>query len=495
MPDGNYDMTPVTRPRADALLTDLKIIDSHWDLAREVIARRRTMLEFEKLNPYGVTTADRAALKKSYQKVYKATQKYYKSEEEKESAHLRVAEEDQEFAPQQEFTALGRPKRKAFKVQNWDFTDQIFIDEDDSEPAPASDSHKRKKTQANEDKKSTINPDHKPALSHQPTPAFTIPSASGDQERTLLSKAVPVPAFIAAHHQGGFSHQFAPAYGNHQRTLSHQSTSVPPTASFVAIIKQGVLHNKATPTPGSSAAFNHDRFFHRQATPVSAVPFAAAIASSAPGTQKPAIASSDPKPQKKAAPSFTDYYLNKYPPSQAFGGLGVPAPKASEPVFQPVRNDNDNADSVASATPAHRGRRNSGIDGLPTIPDSDFEEEEKFHNSCVAPAAAMGTGRTPHRNATPRNARQTAAPAGNDIFATPAVSNAPSVPGVGASAVVSIKEIMEEVSRLTAARDTAVSRLSEAVFGAMAPGGPRAPLLQDDQFDAMLQLLGRARRQ
>ncbi|KAF4819766.1 hypothetical protein CGCTS75_v011480 [Colletotrichum tropicale] len=89
--------------------TCLTIPDSVWKLAREIIARRRAMVDFEKKNTTkDISAADRWALKADFKIVRDRTREYYKDSERRDSEHVEDSE-DEDDAP----ARRKRPRRYA----------------------------------------------------------------------------------------------------------------------------------------------------------------------------------------------------------------------------------------------------------------------------------------------------------------------------------------------------------------------------------------------
>ncbi|KAI8257784.1 hypothetical protein K4K58_003754 [Colletotrichum sp. SAR11_239] len=86
-----------------------EIPDSVWKLAREIIARRRAMVDFEKKNPMrDVSAADRRALKADFKIVRDRTREYYKDSERRDSEHFEDSEDEDDAPPRRK-----RPRRYA----------------------------------------------------------------------------------------------------------------------------------------------------------------------------------------------------------------------------------------------------------------------------------------------------------------------------------------------------------------------------------------------
>lgn len=462
------------------------------------------MIEFEKVNPNGGVTAavshqprvsprtislqsllfkDRTALNDRYNEVYKATQKHYKLLEETKKAGTEGVDSNEPFE-NQEYTDLGRPKRKAAKDHHWDWSLNLDDDED-YQPGPAHESGKRKKTQAedinktNDDLPNPFEPKEFPAYSQQAAP-FPQPGPSHRMTPVPVPVPVPVPnAGFTAVNQNG--------------TLPSQNIPFPPN-TFAAINQERTLPGQNMPFPTNTfAAVNQER----------AAPSAAASASSVPG--------------KQTSSRFMEYYNSMFP-QFAVGGPGQNNANDSEiddlldSVLEqpPNGGDKDNGQNVPSATPAPRGRcglgRGGGVHTLPKsgLPKSGFEKQNEAQGSFVAPVADMGRDRVPRRNTaaapvadmgrvnTP--VRNTAFP---DVFATPAIPATPraAVPALAAGVLANITKLAEEVARQTAAREDAVRQLGEAVFEAIATRGPGGVRLQDSEVVDMLQLLRQANQQ
>ncbi|KAI8244032.1 hypothetical protein K4K55_006372 [Colletotrichum sp. SAR 10_96] len=89
--------------------TCLTIPDSAWKLAREIIARRRAMVDFEKKNPMrDVSAADRRALKADFKIVRDRTREYYKDSKRRNSEHVEDSEDEDDAPPRRK-----RPRRYA----------------------------------------------------------------------------------------------------------------------------------------------------------------------------------------------------------------------------------------------------------------------------------------------------------------------------------------------------------------------------------------------
>uniref|UniRef100_L2FBZ8 Uncharacterized protein n=1 Tax=Colletotrichum fructicola (strain Nara gc5) TaxID=1213859 RepID=L2FBZ8_COLFN len=109
--------------------TCLTIPDSVWKLAREIIARRRAMVDFEKKNPMrDVSAADRRALKADFKIVRDRTREYYKDSERRDSEHVEDSEDEDDAPPRRK-----RPRR---------YTSSILYDDfHASEPETVRDEH------------------------------------------------------------------------------------------------------------------------------------------------------------------------------------------------------------------------------------------------------------------------------------------------------------------------------------------------------------------
>ncbi|KAF4426252.1 hypothetical protein CGGC5_v011407 [Colletotrichum fructicola Nara gc5] len=97
--------------------TCLTIPDSVWKLAREIIARRRAMVDFEKKNPMrDVSAADRRALKADFKIVRDRTREYYKDSERRDSEHVEDSEDEDDAPPRRK-----RPRRYTSSILYDDF--------------------------------------------------------------------------------------------------------------------------------------------------------------------------------------------------------------------------------------------------------------------------------------------------------------------------------------------------------------------------------------
>ncbi|KAI8195649.1 hypothetical protein KHU50_010755 [Colletotrichum sp. SAR 10_65] len=94
-----------------------EIPDSVWKLAREIVARRRAMVDFEKKNPTrDVSAADRRALKADFKIVRDRTREYYKDSERRDSEHVEDSEDEDDAPPRRK-----RPRRYASSILYDDF--------------------------------------------------------------------------------------------------------------------------------------------------------------------------------------------------------------------------------------------------------------------------------------------------------------------------------------------------------------------------------------
>ncbi|EQB44897.1 hypothetical protein CGLO_16296 [Colletotrichum gloeosporioides Cg-14] len=107
----------------------LTIPDSVWKLAREIIARRRAMIDFEKKNPMrDISAADRRALKADFKIVRDCTREYYRDSENRDPEHVEDSEDEDDTPPRRK-----RPRR---------YVSSILYDEfHDSEPETVRDEH------------------------------------------------------------------------------------------------------------------------------------------------------------------------------------------------------------------------------------------------------------------------------------------------------------------------------------------------------------------
>ncbi|KAF4812909.1 hypothetical protein CGCSCA5_v008766 [Colletotrichum siamense] len=97
--------------------TCLTIPDSVWKLAREIIARRRAMVDFEKKNPTkDISAADRRALKADFKIVRDRTREYYKDSERRDSEHVEDSEDEDDAPPRRK-----RPRRYASGILYGEF--------------------------------------------------------------------------------------------------------------------------------------------------------------------------------------------------------------------------------------------------------------------------------------------------------------------------------------------------------------------------------------
>ncbi|KAF6811943.1 hypothetical protein CSOJ01_05381 [Colletotrichum sojae] len=218
------------------------VADSHWDLAREVIARRRVMLEFAQMNPPRETPlADRLVLKDEYRKVYKATHAYYKEKEEieKERIEKENIERSSSRVEDQAFTPQGRPQRAAAaKPINYDLFAKF--EEIDELGRATEERCKRQKTEAQDNEMNTGNRPAQVAVqeapvydqqgppSRQPTPAHSFSFGSAPSQQPPLFRQ-PTPA-------NGAPAVPVAAVPNQQRVLPHKATPAPavPFAAAVA---------------------------------------------------------------------------------------------------------------------------------------------------------------------------------------------------------------------------------------------------------------------
>ncbi|KAL0937994.1 uncharacterized protein CTRU02_207725 [Colletotrichum truncatum] len=155
-----------------------------------------------------------------------------------------------------------------------------------------------------------------------------------------------------------------------------------------------------------------------------------------------AVPAIGPNRPRRAVRPVSSYAEKEYEPFKEIGALVAPSNKKSNSTSGGVK-DNSNLSSNASAAVARFA---------PIHPEATR-----------APAAVQASA------------------------AAAAVAN-PTSPRRLAQVVYAV----DEVSRLTAARNEAARRLGEAVFEAIAPGGPGPPRVADGHIDNVLQMLRQA---
>ncbi|KAK2764699.1 hypothetical protein CKAH01_04864 [Colletotrichum kahawae] len=121
-----------TRCPAQATHKCLTIPDSVWQLAREIIARRRAMIDFQQKNPMrDVSAADRRALKADFKIVRDRTREYYKDSEKRGLEHDEDSEDEDDTPPHRK-----RARRYA-DVRDW------YNETHASEPETVRDEHEQ----------------------------------------------------------------------------------------------------------------------------------------------------------------------------------------------------------------------------------------------------------------------------------------------------------------------------------------------------------------
>ncbi|KAJ0355770.1 hypothetical protein COL154_011255 [Colletotrichum chrysophilum] len=478
--------------------TCLTIPDSVWKLAREIIARRRAMVDFEKKNPMrDVSAADRRALKADFKIVRDRTREYYKDSERRDSEHVEDSEDEDDAPPRRK-----RPRRYASSI--------LYDDFHASEPETVRDEHgQQERVSANTHADDDLQ--NRPRASVGPRVQGRSPAVPDGTEQLLqaASNAVKKVARLTA---------IKPEADKRFATAALQYFGLGPN----------VPNNEA---PGVSQLLRQtghhaDGAAREAAGEVSRISGELKDAHTRLGEAVFAIMASGGVPPER---SGDEQILGVLRMLRQRDVRALAAVQSGTENYYSRLEKNDDKDDDSDSDDAHEhdvraGSLPSEADTRPrrSVPTVNYSRSALYPAETLKAFRSAGKDRVSSKtSASNPAAAPIPRPVSRQNPVLPSAGPAESVPagsavldpgGIAGALAVSrhatpapaaamanpdrfarVIEAIGEVSRLTAALNEAINRLGEAFFDAVVPGEP-APVarLSDDQVQDVLRMLGHA---
>ncbi|KAI8295417.1 hypothetical protein K4K56_012050 [Colletotrichum sp. SAR 10_98] len=469
--------------------TCLTIPDSVWKLAREIIARRRAMVDFEKKNPTrDVSAAGRRALKADFKIVRDRTREYYKDSERRDSEHVEDSEDEDDAPPRRK-----RPRRYASGI----LYDEFHASEPETNrprasvgprvqgrsPAVPDDTEQLLQAASNAVKKvarlTAIKPEADKRFATAALQYFglgpNIPNNQAPGVSQLLRQT--------GHHADGAAREAAGEVSRISGELKDAHTRlgeavfaiIPPSqwlrAQNVIARRRAILELRQL-HPDAEISSDKD---------TSAVVRALAAVQSGTENYYSRLEKNDDKDDDSDRDDAHEHDVR----AGSLPGEADTRPRRSVPTVNYSRSALYPAETLKAFRSAGKDRVSS---------------KTSASNPAAAPIPRPVSRQNPVLPSAGPAEPVPAGSAGLDpggIAGALAVSRhetpAPAAPMANPDRFVRVVEAIGEVSRLTAARNEAINRLGEAFFDAVVPGEP-APVarLSDDQVQDVLRMLSQA---